>query len=273
MRQEGLVMRVERIPTLSDNYTFLIIDEATSEAAVVDAAEVDPVIERIEALGVRLTKILTTHHHGDHCAAHPELAKRYDAPVLGHSSDRDRIPGFSDGLEEGDTIQVGGLEAEVVFIPAHTSGHIAFVFDGAVFSGDMLFVGGCGRLFEGDAQMMHEALNVKLARLPDDTKVYCGHEYTESNLRFAQSLEPDNAALKEKMAWVGKQRSRAESDWHNATEAEMTVPSTIGEERQTNPFMRADSPELKASVMKAAPGTADDPVSILAAVRRLKDSF
>ncbi len=266
-------MRVERIPTLSDNYTYLIIDEDSLEAAIIDAPEADPVIARVEELGVNVTKVLSTHHHYDHSAANPELAKRYGAPVLGHMSDAERIPGFVEGLEEGDTIRVGSLEAEIVFIPAHTSGHIAYVFPGAVFSGDTLFAGGCGRLFEGNPQMMHEALNEKLSRLPDDTKIYCGHEYTESNLRFALSLEPGNQALVEKMNQVKARRAKAAADWHDATDEEMTIPSTIAEERATNPFMRIDSAELVASVKKAAPQTGDDPVSILRAVRSLKDTF
>ena len=128
-------MRVERIPTFRDNYTYLVIDPATDEAAVVDAPEADPVIERVESLDVKVAKVLSTHHHPDHSAANPVLAERYGAPVFGHVSDAKRIPGFTDGLEEGDTISVGELEAEILFIPAHTRGHIAYVFPGAVFSG------------------------------------------------------------------------------------------------------------------------------------------
>jgi hydroxyacylglutathione hydrolase len=186
--------RVERIPTLRDNYTYLIIDEATREAAVVDAPEAAPVVERIEKLGVRLTKVLSTHHHPDHSAANPELAERYRVPVFGHQSDAKRLPGFTDGLAEGDHVNVGGLTAGVLFIPAHTRGHIAYVFPGAVFSGDTLFAGGCGRLFEGTPAMMHEALNDKLGRLPDATRVYCGHEYTLANGKFGLTIEPENVA-------------------------------------------------------------------------------
>jgi len=269
-------MKVERIPTLGDNYTYLIIDEATNEAAIVDAPEFEPVVARVDELGVRVTHVLSTHHHWDHTGANPELAKRYGAPVLGHASDADRIPGFTQGLEEGDTVQIGNLTARVLFIPAHTSGHIAYVFDGdpgAAFTGDCLFAGGCGRLFEGDPQMMHTALNEKLAQLPDDTRVYCGHEYTESNLRFALSIEPGNVALQKKAAAVREKRARAAADWHDAGVDEMTIPSTLGDEKATNPFMRIDSAELIASVQKSAPGTADDGVAILAAVRRMKDSF
>src|SRR4030095_9433710 len=154
------------------------------------------------------------------------------------------LPGFTNGLAEGDRVSVGGLAADVVFIPAHTRGHIAYVFPGAVFCGDTLFAGGCGRLFEGTPAMMHEALNVKLARLPDATRVYCGHEDTENNPRFALTLERGNAALQERMARVRAARATVASDWHRAGEAEMTVPSTLAEERATNPFMRAHSPEL-----------------------------
>jgi hydroxyacylglutathione hydrolase len=266
-------VRIERIPTLRDNYTYLVIDPATNQAAVIDAPEADPVIRRVEALGVNVTVILSTHHHPDHSAANPELAKRYGAPVYGHASDADRIPGFTHGLEEGDTVSVGELQAEVLFIPAHTRAHIAYVFPGAVFCGDTLFAAGCGRLFEGDPRMMHVALNEKLSQLPDDTRVYCGHEYTESNLRFALSIEPGNARLQQKMETVVEIRARAAASWHDATELEMTVPSTIGEEKAINPFMRPDSPEIIASVQKRAPGTPTDNVSILGAVRRMKDSF
>ncbi len=266
-------MRVERIPTLSDNYTYLIIDEASGEAAVVDAPEAAPVEARVESLGVRVTKVLSTHHHFDHSAANPDLSKRYGVPVFGHVSDADRIPGFTDGLEEGDKISIGGLEANVLFIPAHTRGHIAYVFPDGVFCGDTLFAAGCGRLFEGTPEMMHTALVGKLSRLPDHTQVYSGHENTESNLRFAQHVEPGNEAIRKKMEWVRERRAGAASDWHDATEAEMTVPSTIGDEKTTNPFIRVDSPEIIESVRKADPRAATDGVGILGAVRAMKDSF
>jgi hydroxyacylglutathione hydrolase len=236
-------LRIERIPTLQDNYSYLVVCEASGEAAVVDAPEAEPVLRRVDELGCRVTKVLSTHHHFDHSAANPELAKRFDAPVFGHVSDAERIPGFSDGLEEGDSIEVGRESARILFIPAHTRGHIAYVFDAAkaVFCGDTLFAAGCGRLFEGTPEMMYEALCEKLAALPDDMRVFCGHEYTASNLAFAAHVEPDNAAVREKQERVAKIRARAAADWHDATAAEMTIPSTIGEERATNPFMRAAS--------------------------------
>ncbi len=205
-------LRIDRIPTLGDNYTYLLVCEASGEAAVVDAPEAEPVIRQVDACGARVTKV----------------------------SDAERIPGFTDGLEEGDTIRVGQEEARILFIPAHTSGHIAYVFDAAeaVFCGDTLFAGGCGRLFEGDARMMFEAMR-KLGALPDATRVFCGHEYTESNLIFAAHVEPDNAAVATKLEQVRKIRAGAAADWHDATPAEMTIPTTIGEERAINPFLRA----------------------------------
>jgi hydroxyacylglutathione hydrolase len=240
-------LRVERIPTLSDNYTYLAICEATGEAAVVDAPEAAPVVARVAALGCRVVKVLSTHHHPDHSGANPELAKRWGVPVFAHASDAARVPGFTDGLEEGDRVAVGRESAGVLFIPAHTRGHIAYHFEAAqaVFCGDTLFAAGCGRLFEGTPEMMWTALHEKLGRLPDATRVYCGHEYTESNLRFAAHVEPESAAIREKQARVRAIRANAAPDWHDATPAEMTIPSTLGEERATNPFLRArDAAEL-----------------------------
>jgi hydroxyacylglutathione hydrolase len=241
-----MALHIERIPTLGDNYTYLLLCQETGEAAVVDAPEVEPVVKRVDATGARITKILSTHHHPDHSMANPALAKRYGAPVFGHVSDEGRLPGFTHGVEEGDRVSVGRQAARVLFIPAHTRGHIAYVFDSAkaLFCGDTLFAAGCGRLFEGTPEMMFTAMQ-KLGALSDDMRVYCGHEYTESNLRFAAHVDPESEAVREKLERVRQIRSRAASDWHDATPDEMTIPSTIGEEHATNPFLRApDAPEL-----------------------------
>jgi hydroxyacylglutathione hydrolase len=240
-------LRVERIPTLGDNYSYLIVCEESAETAVVDAAEAGPVVERADALGVKPTKVLSTHHHYDHVAANPELAKRYGARVFGHASDQGRLPGLTDGLEEGDTVEVGRQTGRVLFVPAHTRGHIAYLFEtaDAVFCGDTLFAGGCGRLFEGTPEMMFTAFHHKLGALPDSTRVFCGHEYTESNLVFAAHVEPENQAIRERLESVRKTRAGAAPDWHGATAGEMTIPSTLAEERRTNPFLRApDAAEL-----------------------------
>ncbi len=238
-------LQIERIPTLGDNYTYLAICDETREAAIIDAPEEDPVVARVDATSAQVKLILSTHHHFDHSMANPQLAERYGVPVYGHATDADRLPGMTRGVEEGDTIEVGRQSARVLFIPSHTKGHVAYVFDEArcVFTGDMLFAAGCGRLFEGNAQMMYDALCVKLSELPDDYLVYCGHEYTETNLRFALTVEPDNAEIQERYARVHEIRSKAAADWHDATAAEMTIPSTIAEEKATNPFMRVDSPD------------------------------
>ena len=162
-------------------------------------------------------------------------------------SDSGRIPGFTDGVDEGDRVEVGDESARVLFIPSHTTGHVAYVFDEAkaLFSGDMLFAAGCGRLFEGTPEMMYDALCRKLNRLPDDMRVFCGHEYTESNLRFAAHVEPENEDVKRKLEWAQGVRANAAADWHDATPDEMTIPSTIGDEKKTNPFMRVpDAAEL-----------------------------
>jgi hydroxyacylglutathione hydrolase len=235
-----MALRIERIPTWKDNYTYLLVCEESSEAAVVDAPEAEPVVKRLDAAGARLAKVLSTHHHPDHSMANPALAARYGAPVFGHASDRDRLPGFTHGLEEGDVVEVGRRRARVLFIPAHTRGHIAYVFDEdrAVFCGDTLFAAGCGRLFEGTPQMMFEAMR-KLGALPGETRVFCGHEYTESNLRFAAHVEPGNEAVQRALERARARRAQAAPDWHAATPDEMTVPTTIADEHATNPFMRA----------------------------------
>jgi hydroxyacylglutathione hydrolase len=241
------MLKIERIPTLGDNYTYLVICEDTGEAAVIDAPEAEPVIARVDALGATMTKMLSTHHHWDHSAANPDLAKHWGIPVLGHESDADRLPGLTDGLQEGDTVTVGNQTARVLFIPAHTRHHIAYVFDDsdAVFCGDTMFAGGCGRLFEGTPEDMYVALVEKLGALPDATRVFCGHEYTEGNLVFAAHVEPDNSAVASKLKEVRAVRANKAADWHDATAAEMTVPTTLGEERQINPFLRArDADEL-----------------------------
>jgi hydroxyacylglutathione hydrolase len=242
---------------MGDNYTYLAICDETQEAAIIDAPEEDPVVQRVEATGASVKLILSTHHHYDHSMANPQLAERYGVPVYGHVSDAERLPGMTNGVDEGDKVRFGNQVARVLFIPSHTSGHIAYLFDDAkaVFTGDMLFAGGCGRLFEGSAQMMYDALCVKLFALPADTLVYCGHEYTEGNLKFALTIEPENGEVRERYDKVREIRANAAADWHDATPAEMTIPSSIAEEKATNPFMRAETAEE------------------LGRIRELKDSF
>jgi hydroxyacylglutathione hydrolase len=235
-------MDVFPIPQLSDNYAYLIVDPGSRQAGVVDCAEAEPVLEQVARRGVTLVAVLATHHHFDHVGGNRDLLAR--CPDL-------RIYGSGD-------------DAPVIFIPAHTSGHVAYWFPEhrSVFTGDTLFAGGCGRLFEGDAAQMMASLG-KLAGLPGDTRVYCGHEYTEKNLEFALTLEPGNDALRAKMAAVRALRRAGRP----------TVPSTIADEKATNPFLRTDSPELAAAVRTRVPDVGADAVALFAAVRGLKDRF
>jgi hydroxyacylglutathione hydrolase len=259
-------MQVVPVPQLVDNYAYLVIDEGARRAAVVDVAEAQPVIAAARREKVELVAILSTHHHFDHVGGNEELiaAAHPGLRVFGHHGDRSRIPGITDALDDGEAFAVDGLAGLAIFIPAHTRGHLAYWFSDEknVFTGDTLFAGGCGRLFEGDAAQMMGSL-AKLAALPGDTRVYCGHEYTQKNLEFAATLEPGNAELARRRAEVARQRQAGQP----------TVPSTIALEKATNPFLRTDSAELRSSVKRRVPGLGDDPVEIFAAVRKLKDEF
>jgi hydroxyacylglutathione hydrolase len=255
-------MKIIQIPLLRDNYGYLIVCPTTHCAAIVDPSEAEPVLRRVEQEKVALTAILNTHHHRDHTGGNEGLLAHHKLDVFGHQSDQHRIPGLNRGVEDGDEIAIGALRAKVLFIPGHTTGHVAYLVGNNLFCGDTLFTAGCGRLFEGTPELMHASLK-KLMSLPDDTKVYCGHEYTENNLRFAVTLEPKNHELLSRYERVQALRARSVS----------TVPSTMEEEKQTNPFLRWDSKEIQASLKAITPALPLDPVSVFAQVRKLKDAF
>jgi hydroxyacylglutathione hydrolase len=255
-------MRVIPIPCLSDNYAYLITDDAAREAAVVDASDARAVRRALEREKTRLAAILSTHHHYDHVGGNEELAKAFGVPVYGGEHDKGRLSGLTNPLAHGNTIVVAGIEARVLHIPGHTLGHIAYAFPGHVFTGDTLFFAGCGRLFEGTPEMMVESLTKKLGALPDETRVYCGHEYTVKNLEFTLTVEPGNAKVRETLESVRAKRARGEP----------SVPSTIGLEKMVNPFLRTSSPEIRAKVQARDPA-ATDPVRIFARVREMKDNF
>jgi hydroxyacylglutathione hydrolase len=255
-------MKIHQIGLLRDNYGYLVVCEKTNQAAIVDPSEAEPVLRRVDEEKIDLTSILNTHHHRDHTGGNEGLLAARRMDVYGHKSDRDRIPGLTRGVDQGDQIFIGELRGEVLFIPGHTTGHVAYLFGDALFCGDTLFTAGCGRLFEGTPELMHASLN-RLMVLDDNTRIFCGHEYTENNLRFALTVEPNNPAVVSRYERVRAQRARRMP----------TVPATLGEEKQTNPFLRWDSKEIQASVAALAPGNPMDPVSIFAAVRKLKDAF
>lgn len=253
-------MRVVVIPCLRDNYVF-VATENEREAVVVDPAVADRVIDTLERENLELVAILNTHQHFDHVGGNRELLERYPGiPVYAHASDEGRIPGQTQFLEHGDHVSIAGMEFDVLFVPGHTSGHIAYVGGGVAFVGDTLFAGGCGRLFEGTAAQMYESLNEKLASLPDDTRIYCAHEYTAQNLRFAATVEPGNRLLQERIARVAEVRARGEP----------TIPTVLGVERSTNPFLRCTSEEIVRS-LNLLPNT--PPAQVLAKVRAAKDRF
>jgi len=255
-----MTLDVHMFPCLSDNYGFLIHDPAADVTATIDTPDADAINRALEEKGWRLTHILNTHHHFDHAGGNEALKARWGCTVVGAANDAARIPGIDVRVKDGDVFEFGTTHARVIEVPGHTSGHIAYYFEdeGIAFVGDTLFALGCGRLFEGTPEQMWSSLK-KLMSLPDDTVVYCAHEYTQANAAFALTVEPHNPALK----------ARAEEIERLRAQGVPTVPTTIGLEKATNPFLRPDSEDLRATLgLETA-----DPVTVFAETRRRKDHF
>ncbi|XP_061416855.1 hydroxyacylglutathione hydrolase, mitochondrial isoform X1 [Lethenteron reissneri] len=265
-RRSGLTrhgaMRVRLVPALQDNFMYLLVDERTQRAAAVDPVEPDKIIAAAREEGVQLTTVLTTHHHWDHAGGNEKLvAMEPGLTVVGGDQ---RIGALTSHVKHGDELQIGSLNVRCLFTPCHTSGHICYFVtqEGsteppALFTGDTLFVGGCGRFFEGTPREMFTALVEVLGALPPESRVYCGHEYTVNNLKFARHVEPGNSAVLEKLAWATERQARGEP----------TVPSCIGDEFTFNPFMRVREPTVQKHAGKS------DPIATMGAIRQEKDSF
>ncbi|XP_045478223.1 hydroxyacylglutathione hydrolase, mitochondrial isoform X2 [Harmonia axyridis] len=254
-------MGVTVLPALSDNYMYLIVDENTRQAAVVDPVEPQKVLDAVARQNVNLTKILTTHHHWDHAGGNQELVKRSRNTLQVFGGD-DRIGALTNKVQDGDCFNIGDTTVECIYTPCHTSGHICYLVktpcqDPVVFTGDTLFIAGCGRFFEGTAEQMCVSLLEKLGKLPGNTKIFCGHEYTLQNLKFANHVEPNNQEIIKKIEWACNKRERGEP----------TVPSTIYEEKLINPFMRVGERTVQHHA------SCYDLVETMRTIRREKDNF
>ncbi len=253
-------LEIHQIPVLNDNYLYLFKDPGSDAVGIIDPAEAEPVLDKLAELGWTLTHIVNTHHHWDHTGANLELKEKTGCIVVGSKNDANRIPGIDLELSDNDIFEFGTQKAKVFEVSGHTVGHIAYWFEqsDALFCGDTLFALGCGRLFEGSPAQMWDSLQ-KFLTLPDDTKVYCAHEYTEANARFAVTVDPKNTALMKRFDEILALRAK------NIP----TVPSTIGDEKTTNPFLRPDSPTIQEELGMVGADT----VSVFAEIRHRKDTF
>ncbi|SDW71898.1 hydroxyacylglutathione hydrolase [Ruegeria halocynthiae] len=253
-------LEIVTVPCLSDNYAFLTHDPASGETALVDAPEAAPILAELESRGWRLSHVLLTHHHWDHVDGLDGILEKHPARVIGAKADEHRLPKLDQAVVEGDTFYIGGEPVKVLDVSGHTVGHIAFYMPqtGAVFTADSLMALGCGRLFEGKPAQMWASL-CKLAALPDETIVCSGHEYTQSNAKFALTVDPDNAALLDRVADINRARAAGEP----------TVPSNLALEKATNPFLRATDPAIQAHLGMEG----SDPASVFTEIRTRKDRF
>ncbi len=252
-------LEIELIPAMSDNYIYVVREPQSGQVGVVDPGVAAPVIACIDQREKKLDWILLTHHHADHIGGMAELKRRYGSKVAGPKADTARISDMDVNLSEGDRFTFGDEEARIFETPGHTSGHISIWFPAshALFCGDTLFALGCGRLFEGTPEMMWRSLS-KFADLPGDTRIFCGHEYTQSNARFAVTVDPDNEVLKQRAERIDSLRARNEP----------TIPSTLAEERATNPFLRPDDPMIREALRMRNNSDAE----VFGEIRRRKDS-
>jgi len=255
------MLEIIQLPVLTDNYIYLLHDSISGETAAVDPAVSEPIIEALHKRNWQLDYIFNTHHHSDHVGGNLQLKQLTSCKIVGAASDQSRIPGIDITVSDGETVSLGHHSFQIIATPGHTTGHIVYYCadSEALFCGDTLFSLGCGRLFEGSAEQMWQSLQ-KLKSLPGDTRVYCAHEYTQANGRFALSVEADNPDLQERIAEVAELRRQNRS----------TLPSTIALELATNPFLREHSASLRQTIGVA---NSETPANVFAKVRSLKDQF
>ncbi len=255
-----MALEIEQFICRSDNFGVLVHEPDSGETAIIDAPEEGAILAAIERTGWRPTTILVTHHHGDHVEANLALKERFGLKIVGPKAEAAKIPGIDEEVEEGRILKLGSEMIGVIETPGHTAGHVSYYFENSrvAFAGDTLFALGCGRLFECKAPVMHQSLK-KLAALPPETKVYCGHEYTQSNARFALSVDPTNSALKERAAEVDRLRAGGKP----------TLPTTIALELSTNPFLRPHDPAIRRKL--GMENAADE--AVFAEIRKRKDAF
>jgi hydroxyacylglutathione hydrolase len=255
-----MTIDIDQFMCRTDNFGVLIRDRKTGETALIDAPEEKPILEAIERTGWTPTLILTTHHHPDHVEANLALKERFGLKIIGPAKEEAKIPGIDETVDGGSTFRFGDEEVRVIFTPGHTLGHVSFHFPDSkvLFAADTLFALGCGRLLEGTAAQMWQSLKT-LSALPPETAVYCGHEYTLSNARFALSVDPDNEALKQRAAEIDRLRA----------DGKPTLPTTIGRELETNPFLRPHDPKIRR--MLGMEGASDE--AAFAEIRKRKDNF
>lgn len=257
-------MKVEIIPCHFDNFSYLLVCEESGKAAIIDPAEYYPIAQVIKKLGVDIVAIYCTHHHADHIGGLEEFCQEYPAiEVAAFKGDAGRIPMLTSLLEDGDVVGFGKVQGSVKHTPGHTSGGICFLFGEHLFTGDTLFGAGCGRLFEGTPEQMYNSLHSLTDGLDAAVKIYFGHEYTVANLKFAQFIEPDNRMVTDRLNDASALLEKGGA----------TTPSTVGLERQTNPFLRCNIETVREQVAQKMPLEEKDPVTVFTAVRRLKDSY
>lgn len=254
------MLDIIQLPVMEDNYIYLLHDQESGKTAVVDPAIKDPVLDTCQERGWTLDYIFNTHHHWDHTGANKALKAETGCTIIGFEGDKDRIPGIDDCVKDGDTVTLGTAKAKVIEIPGHTSGHIAYYFerDQALFDGDTIFAMGCGRLFEGTPKQMWHSMQ-KLTALPDETKIYCAHEYTLSNGKFALSIDGNNQDLVTRMDQCRALREAGKA----------TVPFTLGEDKRTNPFLRPFDPAIRQHLQMEQASDSD----VFGKIRALKDNF